>query len=88
MTFNAMAVVPLVTLLCYIPLLGIYLRSRRRSRAHAAFVSHLSLLVLRSFGSFLGEANRGSSDGHDPALANVRLALKMMGGAAKAQEWR
>jgi len=59
MTVNAMAIVPLLTLLCYLPLLGVYLKSRNRSKGHVAFVFHLSFLVLRSFGSFMLHANLG-----------------------------
>lgn len=59
MEINALAIVPLTTLLCYIPLLVVFLRNQHRSSAHRAFFAHLATLVIQSFGSFMMHANLG-----------------------------
>jgi len=56
---NVLAIIPLTTLLCYIPLLVVFLKNQHRSSAHRAFFAHLATLVIQSFGSFMMHANLG-----------------------------
>ena len=59
MEINVLAIIPLTTLLCYIPLLVVFLKNQHRSSAHRAFFAHLATLVIQSFGSFMMHANLG-----------------------------